>query len=163
MKIGIIGLGFVGLSFGSVLASKGHSVIGVDVDKEKLKKIKDGVIPFYEPGLQSILKKALKKDLKVSSSISDVEKCSLIFVTVGTPQKRSGEIDLTMVKNVIDKIGKLLSKTQHKPIIIIKSTVIPGTTRDVILSILQRVSGKKVGKDFGLVTNPEFLRETMAV
>ena len=163
MKIGIIGLGFVGLSFASVLASKGYSVIGVDTDKEKLEKIKNGIVPFYEPKLQSILKKALKKDLKVSSSISDVEKCSLIFVTVGTPQKRSGEIDLTMVKNVIDKIGKLLSKTQHKPIIIIKSTVIPGTTRDVILSILQRVSGKKVGKDFGLVTNPEFLRETMAV
>ena len=163
MKIGIIGLGFVGLSFAAVLTSKGHSIIGVDTDKEKLEKIKNGIVPFYEPKLQSILKKALKKDLKVSSSISDVEKCSLIFVTVGTPQKRSGEIDLTMVKNVIDKIGKLLSKTQHKPIIIIKSTVIPGTTRDVILSILQRVSGKKVGKDFGLVTNPEFLRETMAV
>jgi len=163
MKIGIIGLGFVGLSFGSVLASKGHSVIGVDIDKEKLKKIRNGVVPFYEPGLQSILKKSLKKDLKVSSSIADVEKCSLIFVTVGTPQKRNGEIDLTMVKNVTDKIGKLLSKTEHKPIIIIKSTVIPRTTRDVILPILQRVSGKKVGKDFGLVTNPEFLRETMAV
>jgi len=163
MKIGIIGLGFVGLSFGSVLASKGHSVIGVDIDKEKLKKIKRGEIPFYEPGLQSILKKSLKKDLKISSSISDVEKCSLIFVTVGTPQKRNGEIDLTMIKNVTDKIGKLLSKTEHKPIIIIKSTVIPRTTRDVILPILQRASGKKVGKDFGLVTNPEFLRETMAV
>ena len=163
MKIGIIGLGFVGLSFGSMLASNGHSVIGVDIDKEKLKKIRNGVVPFYEPGLQSILKKSLKKDLKVSSSIADVEKCSLIFVTVGTPQKRNGEIDLTMVKNVTDKIGKLLSKTEHKPIIIIKSTVIPRTTRDVILPILQRVSGKKVGKDFGLITNPEFLRETMAV
>ena len=88
MKIGIIGLGFVGLSFGSVLASKGHSVTGVDIDKEKIKKIKNGVVPFYEPGLQSILKKSLKKDLKVSSSISDVEKCDLIFVTVGTPQKK---------------------------------------------------------------------------
>jgi len=163
MKIGIIGLGFVGLSFGSVLASMGHSVIGVDIDKEKLKKIKNGIVPFYEPGLQSILKKSLKKDLKISSSISDVEKCNLIFVTVGTPQKRNGEIDLTMVKNVTNKIGKLLSKTRHKPIIIIKSTVIPGTTLETILPILQRVSGKKVGKDFGLVTNPEFLRETMAV
>ena len=163
MKIGIIGLGFVGLSFGSVLASKGHSVTGVDIDKEKIKKIKNGVVPFYEPGLQSILKKSLKKDLKVSSSISDVEKCDLIFVTVGTPQKKNGEIDLTMIKNVTNKIGKLLSKTRHKPIIIIKSTVIPRTTRDVILPILQRVSGKKVGKDFGLITNPEFLRETMAV
>ncbi len=160
MKIGIIGLGFVGLSFGSVLASKGHLVIGVDIDKEKLKKIKNGVVPFYEPGLQSILKKSLKKDLKISSNISDLEKCGLIFVTVGTPQKRNGEIDLTMVKNVINKIGKLLSKTRHKPIIIIKSTVIPGTTQSVILPILQQISGKKTGKDFGLVTNPEFLRES---
>ena len=163
MKIGIIGLGFVGLSFASVLASKGYSVIGVDVDKEKLKKIKNGVVPFYEPKLQSILMKSLKNGLKVSSSISGIEKCSLIFVTVGTPQKINGEIDLTMVKNVTNKIGKVLSKTRHKPIIIIKSTVIPGTTHGVILPILQCISGKKVGKDFGLVTNPEFLRETMAV
>ena len=163
MKIGIIGLGFVGLSFASVLASKGYSVIGVDTDKEKLEKIKNGVMPFYEPKLQSILRKSLKNGLKVSSSISGIEKCSLIFVTVGTPQKLNGEIDLTMVKNVTNKIGKVLSKTRHKPIIIIKSTVIPGTTHGVILPILQRISGKKVGKDFGLVTNPEFLRETMAV
>jgi len=163
MKIGIIGLGFVGLSFGSVLASKGHSVIGVDVDKEKLKKIKNGVVPFYEPKLQSMLKKSLKNGLKVSTNISDLEKCSLIFVTVGTPQKKNGEIDLTMIKNVTNKIGKLLSKTRYKPVIIIKSTVIPRTTQRVILPILQRLSGKKIGKDFGLVTNPEFLRETMAV
>ena len=163
MKIGIIGLGFVGLSFASVLASKGYSVIGVDTDKEKLEKIKNGVMPFYEPKLQSILRKSLKNGLKVSSSISGIEKCSLIFVTVGTPQKINGEIDLTMVKNVTNKIGKVLSKTRHKPIIIIKSTVIPGTTHGVILPILHRISGKKVGKDFGLVTHPEFLRETMAV
>ena len=163
MKIGIIGLGFVGLSFASVLASKGYSVIGVDVDKEKLKKIKNGVVPFYEPKLQSMLKKSLKNGLKVSTNISDLEKCSLIFVTVGTPQKKNGEIDLTMIKNVTNKIGKLLSKTRYKPVIIIKSTVIPRTTQRVILPILQRLSGKKIGKDFGLVTNPEFLRETMAV
>ena len=163
MKIGIIGLGFVGLSFASVLASKGYSVIGVDTDKEKLEKIKNGIVPFYEPKLQSMLRRSLNVGLKISSNILAIKKCNLIFVTVGTPQKRNGEIDLTMIKNVTNKIGKLLSKTQHKPIIIIKSTVIPGTTRDVILSILQRVSGKKVGKDFGLVTNPEFLRETMAV
>ena len=163
MKIGIIGLGFVGLSFASVLASKGYSVIGVDVDKEKLKKIKNGVVPFYEPKLQSMLKKSLKNGLKVSTNISDLEKCSLIFVTVGTPQKKNGEIDLTMIKNVTNKIGKLLSKTRYKPVIIIKSTIIPRTTQRVILPILQRLSGKKIGKDFGLVTNPEFLRETMAV
>ena len=163
MKIGIIGLGFVGLSFASVLASKGYSVIGVDTDKEKLEKIKNGIVPFYEPKLQSMLRRSLNVGLKISSNILAIKKCNLIFVTVGTPQKRNGEIDLTMIKNVTNKIGKLLSKTQHKPIIIIKSTVIPGTTQNVILPILQRISGKNVGKDFGLLANPEFLRETMAV
>ena len=163
MKIGIIGLGFVGLSFASVLATKGYSVIGVDADKEKLEKIKNGIVPFYEPKLQSMLRRSLNVGLKISSNILAIKKCNLIFVTVGTPQKRNGEIDLTMIKNVTNKIGKLLSKTQHKPIIIIKSTVIPGTTQNVILPILQRISGKNVGKDFGLLTNPEFLRETMAV
>ena len=163
MKIGIIGLGFVGLSFASVLASKGYSIIGVDTDKEKLEKIKNGIVPFYEPKLQSMLRRSLNVGLKVSSNILAIKKCNLIFVTVGTPQKRNGEIDLTMIKNVTNKIGKLLSKTQHKPIIIIKSTVIPGTTQNVILPILQRISRKNVGKGFGLLTNPEFLRETMAV
>ncbi len=163
MKIGIIGLGFVGLSFASVLATKGYSVIGVDTDKEKLEKINNGIVPFYEPKLQSMLRRSLNVGLKISSNILAIKKCNLIFVTVGTPQKRNGEIDLTMIKNVTNKIGKLLSKTQHKPIIIIKSTVIPGTTQNVILPILQRISGKNVGKDFGLLTNPEFLRETMAV
>ena len=163
MKIGIIGLGFVGLSFASVLASKGYSIIGVDTDKEKLEKIKNGIVPFYEPKLQSMLRRSLNVGLKISSNILAIKKCNLIFVTVGTPQKRNGEIDLTMIKNVTNKIGKLLSKTKHKPIIIIKSTVIPGTTQNVILPILQRMSRKNVGKGFGLLTNPEFLRETMAV
>jgi len=163
MKIGIIGLGFVGLSFASVLASKGYSIIGVDTDKEKLEKIKNGIVPFYEPKLQSMLRRSLNVSLKISSNILAIKKCNLIFVTVGTPQKRNGEIDLTMIKNVTNKIGKLLSKTKHKPIIIIKSTVIPGTTQNVILPILQRMSRKNVGKGFGLLTNPEFLRETMAV
>ncbi|KFM20912.1 putative UDP-glucose 6-dehydrogenase YtcA protein, partial [Marine Group I thaumarchaeote SCGC AAA799-D07] len=140
MKIGIIGLGFVGLSFASVLASKGYSIIGIDTDKEKLEKISNGIVPFHEPKLQLMLKRSLNVSLKVSSNISAVEKCNLIFVTVGTPQKTNGEIDLTMIKNVTKKIGQ-----------------------NVILPILQRMSGKKVGKDFGLITNPEFLRETMAV
>ena len=125
MKIGIIGLGFVGLSFASVLASKGYSIIGVDADKEKLEKIKNGIVPFYEPKLQSMLRRSLNVSLKISSNILAIKKCNLIFVTVGTPQKRNGEIDLTMIKNVTNKIGKLLSKTKHKPIIIIKSTLIP--------------------------------------
>lgn len=164
MKIGIIGLGFVGLSLASVLGSKKYHVLGFDSDKTKALEIKNGNASFYEPKLESTLRSALKHSLVIEDHISPlVNNCDLIFVTVGTPQKQDGSIDLSMVKSVIQKIGKLLKDTRNKPIIVIKSTVIPGTTLDILLPILIKESRKKVGKDFGLITNPEFLREGMAI
>ena len=98
MKIGIIGLGFVGLSFASVLGSKKYSVIGVDSDKQKINKILTGKAPFYEPKLDSTLKNALKNGLKITNEINQVVKeCKLIFIAVGTPQRKDGSIDLTTV------------------------------------------------------------------
>jgi UDPglucose 6-dehydrogenase len=164
MIVGIIGLGFVGLSFASVLGSKGYTVIGVDSDKEKISKIKTGKTPFHEPKLDETLRKALKNKLQLSSDLRPVvDQCDLIFVTVGTPQQEDGSIDLSMVKQVITKIGKLLSKTKNSPMIIVKSTVVPETTVKTVLPILERESRKKVGKGFGLAANPEFLRETNAI
>jgi len=164
MKIGIIGLGFVGLSFASVLGSKKYSVIGVDSDNQKVKKILTGKAPFYEPKLDNTLKNALKNDLQVITEINPVvTECKLIFISVGTPQRKDGSIDLTMIKKVAKEIGKGLAKTKNIPTIIVKSTVIPETTIKIILPILEKESKKKVGKGFGLITNPEFLRETNAV
>ena len=164
MKIGIIGLGFVGLSFASVLGSKKYSVIGVDSDIDKVNKILTGKAPFYEPELDNILKNALKNNLQITTRINPVvNECKLIFIAVGTPQRKDGSIDLTMIKKVVKEIGKNLAKTKNVPIIIIKSTVVPETTIKIILPILEKESRKKVGKDFGLITNPEFLRETNAV
>jgi UDPglucose 6-dehydrogenase len=164
MKIGIIGLGFVGLSFASVLGSKKYSVIGVDSDNQKVKKILTGKAPFYEPKLDNTLKNALKNDLQVITEINPVvTECKLIFISVGTPQRKDGSINLTMIKKVAKEIGKGLAKTKNIPTIIVKSTVIPETTIKIILPILEKESKKKVGKGFGLITNPEFLRETNAV
>lgn len=164
MKIGIIGLGFVGLSFASVLASKGFDVVGVDIDKEKLEIIKTGKSPFYEPHINKTLQKALKKKLILSDKINDtVNNCDLIFVTVGTPMSSDGTIDLEIILKVCKKIGELLLKAQNKPNIIIKSTVIPGTTLNKIKKTLEQKSGKKEGKGFSLITNPEFLREGKAI
>lgn len=163
MKIGIIGLGFVGLSFASVLASKGYNVIGIETDVEKLKTIRSGKSYFYEPRLDEILQKAIKKKLTLSENVNDVIKnCELIFVTVGTPMTSDGSINLGIIFNVCEQIGNSLSKTENVPMIIIKSTVIPGTTKQ-IKEILEKKSGKKTGLDFGLLTNPEFLREGRAV
>jgi UDPglucose 6-dehydrogenase len=163
MKIGIIGLGFVGLSFGSVLASKGKNVIGIDVDAEKCKKIRNGVSPFFEPDLERILKIGLKKKLIITDDFSLIKDCDMIFVAVGTPQKSNGAIELSMIKKAVTSIGIILAKTKKNPIVLIKSTVIPGTMQNVILPILEKRSGKKAGKEFGLISNPEFLQESSAI
>ena len=163
MKIAVIGLGFVGLSLISVLASRGIATIGIDSDRKKCSKIAKGIPTFFEPNLEKTLKKALKKKLIITNKLSSITNCDFIFVTVGTPQKNNGEIDLSMIKTVTNDVGKLLSKNKNNPIILIKSTVIPGTMKNVMLPILERNSKKKAGKDFGLISNPEFLQESTAI
>ena len=163
MKIAVIGLGFVGLSLTSVLASKGNNVVGIDIDVEQCKKIRNGVSPFFEPYLEKTLRVGLKKKLTISSDFLLLKDCNMIFVTVGTPQKSDGVIDLSMIRKAVETIGRVLAKSKKNPIILIKSTVIPGTMQNVILPILEKRSGKKAGKDFGLISNPEFLQESSAI
>ena len=163
MKIGIIGLGFVGTSLISVLASKGYDTIGIDIDKLKCEKISNGTSPFFEPDLEKILRNGLKKRLVVSNNFSLIKNCDFIFVTVGTPQNPNGTIDLSMIKKVVTTIGEILHENDKNPIILIKSTVVPGTIKNIILPILEKKSNKKAGKDFGLISNPEFLQESTAI
>jgi len=163
MKIAVIGLGFVGLTLSSVLASKGITTIGIDSDNKKCSKITKGIPTFFEPNLEKTLKKALKKKLIITNKLSSISNCDFIFITVATPQKKNGEIDLSFIKEIVRSVGKLISKNKKKPIILIKSTVIPGTMKQVVLPILERNSKKKAGKDFGLISNPEFLQESLAI
>ena len=163
MQISIIGLGFVGLSLTSVLSANGNNVLGIDVDKNKCKNIQKGISPFFEPELEKLLKKGLKKKLKISSDFSLIKNSDMIFVTVGTPQRSNGSIDLSMIKNAVKEIGIVLKNNTKNPIILIKSTVTPGTMQKIILPILEKESHKKAGKDFGLISNPEFLQESTAI
>ena len=163
MNIAIVGLGFVGLSLSSVLASKGYTVIGIDTDKKKCIEISKGCVPIYEPDLEKTLKIGLKKSLKISNDFSTIKNSDMIFVTVGTPQKINGEIELSMIKKAVKSIGQVIRKTKKNPIIFIKSTVIPGTTKKIILPILEKKSRMKAGKVFGLISNPEFLQESSAI
>jgi len=163
MKIGVVGLGFVGLSLTSVLSSKGYNTVGIDINKDKYKKISRGISPFFEPELEKILKNGLKKKLKISNDFSLINSCDFLFVTVGTPQNTNGSIDLSIIKKAISTIGESLKKNKKKPIIFVKSTVTPGTMKKIILPILEKKSNKKAGKDFGLISNPEFLQESSAI
>ena len=163
MNIAVIGLGFVGLSISSVLASKNYNVVGIDIDNQKCSDIRNGVLPLFEPDLENTLKIGLKKKLTISNNFSLINNCDMIFVSVGTPQKSNGAIELAMIKKATTTIGQIIRKSKKNPTIFIKSTVVPGTTQDVILPILEKTSGKKANIDFGLISNPEFLQESNAI
>jgi len=163
MKISIIGLGFVGLSLTSVLAAKGNNILGIDIDKKKCKNIEKGISPFFEPELEKLLKIGLRKKLIINTDFSLMKNSDMIFVTVGTPQRSNGSIELSMIKNAVKTIGRILKNETKNPIIFIKSTVTPGTMQKIVLPILEKESCKKAGKDFGLISNPEFLQESTAI
>ena len=163
MNIAVVGLGFVGLSISSVLASKNYNVVGIDIDNQKCSDIRNGVLPLFEPGLENMLRAGLKKKLTVSNDFSLIKNCDMIFVTVGTPQKSNGAIELSMIKKATTTIGQIIKKSKKNPIIFIKSTVVPGTAQNVILPILEKKSGKKANRGFGIISNPEFLQESNAI
>ena len=163
MNIAVVGLGFVGLSISSVLASKNYNVVGIDIDNQKCSDIRNGVLPLFEPGLENTLRVGLKKKLIISNNFSLIKNCDMIFVAVGTPQKSNGAIELSMIKKATTTIGQIIRKSKKNPIIFIKSTVIPGTAQNVILPILEKKSGKKADRGFGIISNPEFLQESNAI
>ena len=163
MNVSIIGTGYVGLVTGVCLTEKGHQVVCVDVDQEKVDKINQAISPIYEEGLEELLKKNININLKVTTDLhKSVIETDISFIAVGTPFNGS-EIDLTYVKEVAYQIGKSLQKKSSYHLVVMKSTVVPGTTDEVVLPILENASGKKAGVDFGVGMNPEFLREGEAI
>ena len=163
MEISIIGSGYVGLVTGICLAEKGHSVICVDVDLEKVTAINQGVSPIYEKGLDELLKKNIDASLRATTDLRQaVTHTDISLIAVGTPF--DGEkIDLAQIKAVSHQIGEALRDKDSYHLVVVKSTVVPGTTDDVVVPILEKAAGKKAGSDFGVGMNPEFLREGVAV
>jgi len=163
MKVSVIGTGYVGLVSGVCLAEKGHEVVCVDIDKAKVDMINGGRPPIYEVGLEELLKNNIGTRLKAVTDLADaVHQSEITLIAVGTPF--DGErIDLTYVKQVSREIGKALAGKDAYHVVVVKSTVVPGTTDEVVLPILEETSGKKAGPGFGVGMNPEFLTEGIAV
>jgi UDPglucose 6-dehydrogenase len=163
MKVSIIGAGYVGLVSGACLAEKGHEVFCVDKDHEKVEKIIKAIPPIYEKGLDELLKKNINSNLYATTDLrKSVLETDITIIAVGTPSKGK-EIDLTYVKQVSLQIGKTLKDKQGYYLVVIKSTVVPGTTDEVVLPIIEEASGRKAGEDFGIGVNPEFLTEGQAI
>jgi len=164
-SISIFGLGYVGAVTSACLASRGHRIIGVDPNASKVEHIQAGMSPIVEAGVQEMI--AAAKNAGLISATGDataaVMSSDISFISVGTPSQRNGKLDLSYVRKVCADIGQSLRQKDSFHWIVLRSTVLPGTTESVITPALEAASGKKVGRDFLVCFNPEFLREGTAV
>jgi UDPglucose 6-dehydrogenase len=164
-EISIVGTGYVGLCTAVGFVSKGYKVVTSTHNREKAENINKAIPPFYEPRLKELLKEAVEKNkLKCVLSCEDaVVSTDTTFVAVGTPSRPDGSIDLKFVKKSVREIGNALRKKEGYHLVVVKSTVVPGTTKSIVKLILEKHSGKSCSKDFGLCMNPEFLRQGSAI
>lgn len=163
MKVSIIGTGYVGLVTGACLAERGHEVVCVDTDVDKVDSINKAASPIYEAGLDELLRKNVGRNLIATVDLHRaVVNSRLTIIAVGTPFD-AGEIDLGQIRMAATQIGAAMRHGQDYRTVVVKSTVVPGTTDGVVLPLLESASGKKAGRDFGVAMNPEFLREGVAI
>ena len=163
MRLSIIGTGYVGLVTGACFAKLGHSVICVDIDPEKVQKINKGISPIYEQGLEDLLLTYKDKITATTDYQDALENSDVTFLCVGTPSMKNGSIDVSYLREATKQIATILKNKKTWHLIVVKSTVLPGTTQQIVLPLLEQYSRKKVDTDFGLAMNPEFLKEGVAI
>jgi GDP-mannose 6-dehydrogenase len=156
--IAVLGLGYVGCVTAACLARLGHKVIGVDRDEFKVRQILAGAAPFYEPGLEEIVRETVTAgSLSASTSLADgMAEAKIVLICVGTPSAKNGNLSLEQLRRVVEEIGDVLARKRRGPIIAVRSTVYPGTCEEIVLAPLARYG-------VAVVSNPEFLREGTAV
>src|SRR5687767_1901417 len=161
----IAGGGYVGVTTAIVLAEKGHTVHVVDIDESRAQRLANGEVPFFEPGVEAALKAALRTGRIGAGTdlVAAVQAADAVFLCVGTPSRPNGEADLSYVKSACKMIGQGLRNAQGSPVVVVKSTVPPGTTTGVVTPELERASRKANGAGFFAASNPEFLREGRAL
>lgn len=165
MKISIFGLGYIGSVTGAAFAADGHDVIGVDANPDKVALVNAGRSPVVEPGLDEMLGKAVadgkfRAIMDVKEAVRDTD---VSLICVGTPSQRNGSLNLEYLERVTQQIGEAIADVDHYHVVIVRSTVLPGTTHTMVIPTLEKTSGKKYGEGFGVAVNPEFLREGTAL
>ncbi|MEN3364336.1 MAG: GDP-mannose 6-dehydrogenase [Burkholderiales bacterium] len=165
MNISVFGLGYVGTVSAGCLAGQGHTVIGVDLNKTKVDMINQGITPIIEKDIDAIVSDVVERGfLRATVDPHDaVRNSDLSFICVGTPSQSNGNLDLSHVRNVSEQIGAALRDKRTHHVIAGRSTMLPGSMRNVVFGALERYSGKKAGVDFSVCYHPEFLREGTAV
>jgi GDP-mannose 6-dehydrogenase len=161
----VFGLGYVGAVSAACLARNGHYVIGVDSNTTKVEFLCQGISPIVEPGLAGLIASAVADGRLTACSdhASAVTRSEILMVCVGTPGKANGSLDLTYVRRIVEQIGDELAKADTYKVVVIRSTLLPGSMQSLVIPILEQRSGRQCGKDFGLCLNPEFMREGTAI
>ena len=165
MKISVFGLGYVGTVTAACLAKDNHTVLGVDINRGKVDMINAGICPVVEADIDVLVREAVEQNrLKATTSTKEaIENSQVSIICVGTPCQSNGRLDLHYVDRVGREIGKELSCKNSFHTVVLRSTVLPGTTRGTLIPVLEGASGKKAGADFAVCHNPEFLREGSSV
>lgn len=163
--VSVIGLGYVGTVSTACFANLGFQLIGVDSDRRKVQKVGEGASPIVEKSLGRLLSKGVQCGLisTCSQTADAVRNSDITLVCVGTPSRKNGNCDTSCLKQVCKDIGAALFEKEQWHTIVFRSTIPPGTTRQVLIPIIENVSGKTAGVDFGVAFHPEFLRESTAV
>jgi GDP-mannose 6-dehydrogenase len=165
MRVSVFGLGYVGSVSAASFAADGHDVVGVDVNPDKVAAVNEGRSPIVEPGLDELLRDgvAQKRLRAITSTTEAVRDTDLSLICVGTPSRRNGSLDLTYLVRVCEQIGDAIRDKDAYHVVVVRSTVLPGTTHGQVIPALEAHSGKKYGEGFGVSVNPEFLREGSAL
>lgn len=165
MRINVLGLGYVGSVTIGCLSSLGHEVTGVDINLKKVEMISAGQSPIVEPGLDELISEGWKlgRIRAVGSTPEAVQSSEISIVCVGTPGRPEGGLDLAHVLQVCEEIGKSLSTLKNYHIVMVRSTLLPGNTEEMVIPVIEKSSGYKAGRDFGFCYVPEFLREGSAL
>jgi GDP-mannose 6-dehydrogenase len=165
MRVSVFGLGYVGCVSAASFAGDGHEVIGVDVNADKVAAINAGRSPIVEPGLDELLARCSSEGrLRATTDTAEaIRESEVSLLCVGTPSRKNGSLDLTYLERVSEQVGAALKDRPGYHVVVVRSTVLPGTTHGVVIPALERESGKTYGEGFGVSLNPEFLREGTAL
>ena len=165
MRVSVFGLGYVGAVSAACFARNGHDIIGVDTNASKVQSFNAGLAPVVECGLDELMADGINSGkIRATSSVEDaIRNSEISIVCVGTPSRANGSLNFDAVEAVSSQIGKAIAAKEPGHLIVLRSTVLPGTVRSIVLPAIERASGRQAGEHFSVVHNPEFLREGSAI